>query len=117
MKVIRIRQMCELLSVSRTTLWRWERSGGFVERRQLGPGTVGYFEEDVMNWLATRPSLHPKDEKTVSPTLPQSQPLISPMTATVTKAPPEEHAPKGAPATVTRAILSQRSHASSGGGA
>ncbi len=59
MKVLRIRSVCKLLEVSRTTLWRWERSGQFVARRQLGPGVVGYLEDDVVAWLSARPRLQP----------------------------------------------------------
>ena len=56
MKVLRVRAVCELLGVSRTTLWRWERAGQFVSRRQLGPGVVGYIDDDVTTWLSARPS-------------------------------------------------------------
>ena len=59
MKVLRVRAVCELLGVSRTTLWRWERAGQFVGRRQLGPGVVGYIDDDVTTWLSGRPSHQP----------------------------------------------------------
>jgi len=36
------------------TLWRWEKSGSFPRRVQLGPGSVGYFEDEIDGWLKAR---------------------------------------------------------------
>jgi prophage regulatory protein len=54
MQVLRVKDVCQRLRVSRTTVWRLDRSGDFPPKRRIGPGTVGYLEEDVAAWLATR---------------------------------------------------------------
>src|SRR5262249_48555906 len=40
--------------VSRTTIWRLERSGNFPARRRLSPNTVGWRESEVEEWIASR---------------------------------------------------------------
>jgi predicted DNA-binding transcriptional regulator AlpA len=73
MKVLRVRAVCELLGVSRTTLWRWERAGQFVCRRQLGPGVVGYIDDDVTTWLSGRPSRQSGDRTSVDRATPSGE--------------------------------------------
>jgi prophage regulatory protein len=40
--------------LSYPTLWRYERDGKFPQRVQLGPNSVGWFEDEVDEWLASR---------------------------------------------------------------
>lgn len=40
-RIYRIKALCELLGVTRITLWRWVRSGQFPRPVQLGPNTKG----------------------------------------------------------------------------
>jgi len=43
--------------LSRMTIWRLERSGGFPRRRQLGPRSVAWLESDVEEWIHSRPAV------------------------------------------------------------
>lgn len=52
--LIRQRDLCALLNVSRSTLFRWERSGHFPRRMKLGPRRVAWRTSDIEAWLATR---------------------------------------------------------------
>ena len=54
--IYRERDVLAVLGISKATLWRWRRAGGFPAPIQLGPNTVGWRREDVENWLKTRPS-------------------------------------------------------------
>lgn len=54
-RLLRAAEVCDLLSVSRVTLWRWERAGNFPKRRKIGPNTVGWLKSEVETWLAERP--------------------------------------------------------------
>lgn len=51
MKILRGKQLVELLGVSKATLYRWQSKGHFPKSVRLGPNTVGWYEEDVRNWL------------------------------------------------------------------
>jgi prophage regulatory protein len=55
-RVVRVRDLTELLGISRSTLWRWERGGLLPPKRRLGPNVVGWYEEEVQDWLRSRPS-------------------------------------------------------------
>lgn len=55
MKVLSLRQVQELIPVSPSTIWRWERSGRFPMRLHLGAGSVAWVEQEVHDWLANRP--------------------------------------------------------------
>jgi len=45
----------ETTGLSRTTVWRLERAGGFPKRRQLGGNCVAWLESEVRGWMETRP--------------------------------------------------------------
>ena len=55
-KILRSKQVEEMLGISRVTLWRWERAGLVPPKRKVGPNVVGWFESEVMAWLADRPA-------------------------------------------------------------
>lgn len=59
LRILRTAELAELLGVSRTTLWRWQREGNFPPPIQLGHGTErplhGWLEQDVLDWLSSRP--------------------------------------------------------------
>jgi excisionase family DNA binding protein len=60
-RVLRTQEVADLLSVTRTTIWRWHSSGHFPAPRLLGSGSNrpfhGWLESDVAEWLAARPRL------------------------------------------------------------
>ena len=55
MKALRLREVCNLTGLSRTTLWRLERAGSFPSRILLSKNSVGWLAEEVSAWLASRP--------------------------------------------------------------
>jgi predicted DNA-binding transcriptional regulator AlpA len=54
MKILRQGQVAERVGLSRTTLWRMERKGLFPHRRRITENVVGWLEEEVDEWLASR---------------------------------------------------------------
>jgi prophage regulatory protein len=54
MKILRKSEVCARTGLSDTTLWRRERDGTFPKRAQLGPQAVGWFEDEIDEWLRTR---------------------------------------------------------------
>ncbi len=55
MKVLRISEVCEKSGCSRTTVWRLERRGEFPKRVKLSPHLVGWIDEEIVEWIASRP--------------------------------------------------------------
>lgn len=53
-RLIRLTDVLERVPVSRTTLWRWMRAGLFPKRVQIGPNTVGWWEDEIDDWLKSR---------------------------------------------------------------
>ena len=53
-KVLRRRQMLELIGLSNTTQWRLEKAGDFPARIKLGKGSVGWHLNEVEEWLKGR---------------------------------------------------------------
>ena len=51
-RIIRANELSGRLSVSRTTIWRWERLGHLPKRRRIGPNVSGWFEHEIEAWLA-----------------------------------------------------------------
>jgi prophage regulatory protein len=53
-RLIRRRQMLELIVVSHSTQWRLEKAGRFPARVKLGPGSVGWHLAEVEEWVQGR---------------------------------------------------------------
>ncbi len=53
-KIIRVDDVIEMTSVSRGTLWRWERLGKFPKRVPLGANSVGWRLSEVNDWIKSR---------------------------------------------------------------
>ena len=53
-RFLRCDEVLARTGLSRTTVWRLERSGGFPARRRLSPNTVGWLESEVEEWIASR---------------------------------------------------------------
>ncbi len=54
-KFLRTNQLIEKVGLSRSTIWRLESQGKFPKRRQIGPGAVGWLEEEIEQWMLNRP--------------------------------------------------------------
>jgi prophage regulatory protein len=57
-KVLRKRQLCQLLGISTATLDRLRVKGEFPAPIRLGEQAVGWTMESVQGWLASRPLAH-----------------------------------------------------------
>ena len=53
-RMLNIKQVTDISGLSRTTLWRLEKSGDFPRRRQLSPRRVGWVESEVLIWLEAK---------------------------------------------------------------
>ncbi|MCK5189095.1 MAG: AlpA family transcriptional regulator, partial [Methylococcales bacterium] len=52
-KIIRSKEVQELTSLSRTTIWRLERKGEFPARVPLTSGSIGWRLSEVREWIIT----------------------------------------------------------------
>lgn len=53
-RVLRRRQLLELIGVSAATQWRMEKAGVFPQRFRVGKGSVGWHLTEVEEWLKSR---------------------------------------------------------------
>jgi len=53
-RIIRSKEVQELTGLSRTTIWRLERSGKFPARVSLSSSIVGWRASDITHWITTR---------------------------------------------------------------
>ena len=54
MKILRMPAVKRKLSISKATIYRWIKNGEFPAPLQLGPRTVGWSEDSIEKWLASR---------------------------------------------------------------
>lgn len=52
--ILRTAKLQTYVGLSRTTIWRLEKSGQFPKRVRLGQNSVGWLKGDVDNWLESR---------------------------------------------------------------
>jgi len=53
-RYISLREVQKIVPVGRATIFRWEKSGLFPNRRKLGPKKVGWLESEIQSWLRSR---------------------------------------------------------------
>lgn len=53
-RIMTVKEVCKLTSISRAHLYRLEDQGVFPKRLQITRGKVGYFERDVVKWIRSR---------------------------------------------------------------
>ena len=53
-RILRPREVCRAIGLSRTTLWRKQKSGEFPRCVRLGPNSIGWRESQVQEWLDSR---------------------------------------------------------------
>ena len=57
-KVLKIREVCRVTSLSRSSVRRLESQGLFPSKLQISPGRIGWSEDDIIEWVkAKRPKL------------------------------------------------------------
>jgi prophage regulatory protein len=54
-RILRDPEVQQRTKLSRVQRWRRVRSGTFPAPVQLGPNSIGWFEDEVEAWLAKRP--------------------------------------------------------------
>lgn len=54
-RFLTFKQVRELTSLSRSTVWRLEKEGKFPLRRQLGRKSVVWFESEILRWMKEQP--------------------------------------------------------------
>lgn len=57
MRLLRAKELAELLGVSRTTIWRYEREGLIPPRRKLNKYVNAWIEDDIHNWMNGAPAV------------------------------------------------------------
>jgi prophage regulatory protein len=55
MKILRLPEVIEVTGLSRMTIYRREAQGEFPKRRRLGRNAVGWVQEEVEDWIQSRP--------------------------------------------------------------
>lgn len=53
-RILKAPEVIEMTGLSRTTIWRMEKTGQFPARVSLGVGSVGWRESEVKIWLSSR---------------------------------------------------------------
>lgn len=51
-RIIRKRELLGMVGLSDATIWRMEKDGKFPKRLRLGGNSCGWFETEVMDWMA-----------------------------------------------------------------
>jgi prophage regulatory protein len=54
-QVLKMSEVSEMVSLSRTTIWRREREGNFPQRIHLGERRIGWNADEIVAWLEARP--------------------------------------------------------------
>lgn len=54
MKILRFKELMKILNVSRSTIDRWVKDSNFPKKLNLGANSIGWKEEDILNWINTR---------------------------------------------------------------
>lgn len=54
-RFIRPAELAEMISVSKSTLWRMEKEGELPPRRKISKRCVGWVESDILKWLQNLP--------------------------------------------------------------
>ena len=53
-RLLREREVCEMVAVSRSTLWRWVRTNSFPAPIRIGPSAVRWQLSAVQEWMASK---------------------------------------------------------------
>lgn len=53
-RLIRAAELAEMLSVSPGTIWRMEKEGRLPAKVKLSPGTVGWIESEIIEFIHSK---------------------------------------------------------------
>lgn len=71
-RILRDPEVQERTQLSRVQRWRWVRNGTFPAPVQLGPNSIGWYEEEIEAWIAARQRV-----SYAPPTPPTAEPRVS----------------------------------------
>jgi len=57
MRLLRIADVVQATGLSRMTIYRLERAGEFPARRRLGRNSVAWLDNDITDWIGSRPTV------------------------------------------------------------
>ena len=58
-RILRKKEVMHRTGLSASTLWRLEQNGEFVPRVKLSKNAVGWYEDQVDEWLERRETVNP----------------------------------------------------------
>lgn len=53
-RLLRLRQVINLIGISRSSIYQLERDGRFPKRVAIGPRSVAWRESEILEWIASR---------------------------------------------------------------
>jgi prophage regulatory protein len=56
MRLLRIQEVIQLTGLSRMSIYRFEKSGAFPNRRRIGQNSVRWLDADIERWMESRPT-------------------------------------------------------------
>ena len=62
MKILKQKEVVQLTGLSRVTIWRLEQRGEFPGKIALSPNRVGWLENEVSDWITSRPRVSSQQE-------------------------------------------------------
>jgi len=51
-QIIRTKEVCRMTGLSKTTLWRLQKSGKFPKNRKISDHSVGFLFSEIENWIS-----------------------------------------------------------------
>jgi prophage regulatory protein len=63
MNILRKKEVSKRVGLSPVTIWRLEKEGKFPNRVQLGRRCVGWKQEDIQQWIDSRPPVKQDSNK------------------------------------------------------
>ena len=62
MKILKLKDVVRMTSIGKVTIWRLEQRGDFPTKIVLSPNRVGWLENEVSDWIASRPRISSQQE-------------------------------------------------------
>ena len=61
MRVLRLDEVVARVGLSKSTLWRYIKDGYFPKPIKLGPRATGWIEQEIEDWISSRPRAADQD--------------------------------------------------------
>ena len=56
-RLLKAKEVMQIIGLSRTTIWRLEKGGTFPKRKQITKMKVGWLKSEIMAWIEERPTV------------------------------------------------------------